>query len=119
TLKFAHCPQSVVPVMAAMPARSKKCRSTGILPVSPGRGRKHDGRDARHRQDACATAIGNLASKGARSSVTVLAQMDGKHDTTIIDQATPARTDNVTFMGHPKGLFYLAFTEGWERFSYY
>src|SRR5206468_2051712 len=24
-----------------------------------------------------------------------------------------------TFMGHPKGLFYLAFTEAWERFSYY
>jgi len=22
-------------------------------------------------------------------------------------------------MGHPKGLFYLAFTEGWERFSFY
>src|SRR5882724_1376531 len=24
-----------------------------------------------------------------------------------------------TFLGHPKGLFYLAFTEGWERFSFY
>src|SRR5881398_3727925 len=24
-----------------------------------------------------------------------------------------------TFMGHPKGLFYIAFTEAWERFSYY
>jgi POT family proton-dependent oligopeptide transporter len=23
------------------------------------------------------------------------------------------------FMGHPRGLFYLAFTEAWERFSYY
>src|SRR5256714_1216590 len=23
------------------------------------------------------------------------------------------------FLGHPKGLFYLAFTEGWERFSFY
>lgn len=23
------------------------------------------------------------------------------------------------FIGHPKGLFYLAFTEAWERFSYY
>ena len=22
-------------------------------------------------------------------------------------------------LGHPKGLFYLAFTEAWERFSYY
>ena len=25
----------------------------------------------------------------------------------------------VTFLGHPRGLFYLAFTEAWERFSYY
>ena len=24
-----------------------------------------------------------------------------------------------TFLGHPKGLFFLAFTEIWERFSYY
>ncbi len=24
-----------------------------------------------------------------------------------------------TFLGHPKGLFYLAFTEAWEQFSYY
>ena len=23
------------------------------------------------------------------------------------------------FLGHPKGLAYLAFTEAWERFSYY
>ena len=23
------------------------------------------------------------------------------------------------FFGHPKGLAYLAFTEAWERFSYY
>jgi len=29
------------------------------------------------------------------------------------------RTESVTFMGHPKGLFYLAFTEAWERFSFY
>ena len=26
---------------------------------------------------------------------------------------------NAAFMGHPGGLFYLAFTEAWERFSYY
>jgi POT family proton-dependent oligopeptide transporter len=26
---------------------------------------------------------------------------------------------DATFFGHPKGLFYLAFTEGWERFSFY
>src|SRR5437867_4385918 len=24
-----------------------------------------------------------------------------------------------TFLGHPKGLFFLAFTEAWERFSFY
>ena len=35
------------------------------------------------------------------------------------DEETPARRDDATFMGHPRGLFYLAFTEGWERFSYY
>ena len=35
------------------------------------------------------------------------------------DEETPARRGDATFMGHPRGLFYLAFTEGWERFSYY
>ncbi len=30
-----------------------------------------------------------------------------------------ARAAEQTFIGHPKGLFYLAFTEAWERFSYY
>jgi POT family proton-dependent oligopeptide transporter len=29
------------------------------------------------------------------------------------------RAGEATFLGHPKGLFYLAFTEAWERFSYY
>ncbi len=29
------------------------------------------------------------------------------------------RDSDTTFFGHPKGLFYLAFTEAWERFSYY
>lgn len=29
------------------------------------------------------------------------------------------RAGEVTILGHPKGLFYLAFTEAWERFSYY
>jgi POT family proton-dependent oligopeptide transporter len=38
-------------------------------------------------------------------------------------EATPAldiadRSDRA-FLGHPKGLAYLAFTEAWERFSYY
>ena len=35
------------------------------------------------------------------------------------DKETAARTGDATFLGHPRGLFYLAFTEGWERFSYY
>ena len=35
------------------------------------------------------------------------------------DEETPARRGDATFMGHPRGLFYLAFTEAWERFSYY
>jgi POT family proton-dependent oligopeptide transporter len=30
-----------------------------------------------------------------------------------------ARADDKTFMGHPRGLFFLAFTEAWERFSFY
>ena len=34
--------------------------------------------------------------------------------------AAPAESiGDDTFLGHPKGLAYLAFTEGWERFSYY
>ena len=35
--------------------------------------------------------------------------------------AQPAadRTGDGSFLGHPKGLAYLAFTEAWERFSYY
>ena len=28
-------------------------------------------------------------------------------------------SDDRAFLGHPKGLAYLAFTEAWERFSYY
>src|SRR5438128_6756456 len=34
-------------------------------------------------------------------------------------EATLTRAGDATVMGHPKGLFYLAFAEGWERFSYY
>jgi proton-dependent oligopeptide transporter, POT family len=30
-----------------------------------------------------------------------------------------AGADDTAFLGHPRGLFFLAFTEGWERFSYY
>jgi POT family proton-dependent oligopeptide transporter len=31
---------------------------------------------------------------------------------------TTAREGDTAFLGHPKGLGYLAFTEAWERFSY-
>lgn len=34
------------------------------------------------------------------------------------DQQTASHDDRA-FLGHPKGLAYLAFTEAWERFSYY
>src|SRR6266481_9147951 len=33
--------------------------------------------------------------------------------------ATSTLARGATFLGHPKGLLYLAFTEAWERFSYY
>ena len=33
--------------------------------------------------------------------------------------ATLTAVRGETFLGHPKGLLYLAFTEAWERFSYY
>ena len=35
------------------------------------------------------------------------------------NQTTSTRVGEQTVFGHPKGLFYLAFTEGWERFSFY
>ncbi len=34
-------------------------------------------------------------------------------------EAAVTRAGHAAFMGHPRGLFYLAFTEAWERFSYY
>lgn len=37
--------------------------------------------------------------------------------THVISMAEQQRA--ATFLGHPKGLAYLAFTEAWERFSYY
>ena len=43
--------------------------------------------------------------------------MEANHDT-ITGEAALRRRE-ATFLGHPKGLFYLAFTEAWERFSYY
>src|SRR5256884_8700246 len=45
--------------------------------------------------------------------------MAGEHDLITTREAVLTRAKEVTFMGHPKGLFYLAFTEAWERFSYY
>ncbi len=44
--------------------------------------------------------------------------MEDKHDLTTAGEAAPRRRD-ATFLGHPRGLFYLAFTEAWERFSFY
>ena len=32
---------------------------------------------------------------------------------------TTVRDGDTAFLGHPKALGYLAFTEAWERFSYY
>lgn len=31
----------------------------------------------------------------------------------------PLTKEDRAFLGHPKGLGFLAFTEAWERFSYY
>ena len=45
--------------------------------------------------------------------------MGGKHDTMTPGEAALARAGDATFLGHPKGLFYLVFTEAWERFSFY
>ena len=40
---------------------------------------------------------------------------------TVVDGAAPAQTSghSRTFLGEPQALAYLAFTEAWERFSYY
>jgi proton-dependent oligopeptide transporter, POT family len=45
--------------------------------------------------------------------------MGDKRDLTATREPVLTRAKEATFMGHPKGLFYLAFTEAWERFSYY
>ncbi|HWA29900.1 MAG TPA: peptide MFS transporter [Rhizomicrobium sp.] len=37
----------------------------------------------------------------------------------MVDVAAPASRTQGTFFGEPKALAYLAFTEAWERFSYY
>jgi POT family proton-dependent oligopeptide transporter len=36
-----------------------------------------------------------------------------------LDAPLPAAGDDHAFLGHPRGLAYLGFTEMWERFSYY
>jgi POT family proton-dependent oligopeptide transporter len=36
-----------------------------------------------------------------------------------LQPAASSSKDDRAFLGHPKGLGYLAFTEAWERFSYY
>jgi dipeptide/tripeptide permease len=43
--------------------------------------------------------------------------MEDKRDTMTTGDAALTRPGEATFMGHPKGLFYLAVTEAWERFS--
>jgi proton-dependent oligopeptide transporter, POT family len=45
--------------------------------------------------------------------------MEGKHELITTGEPVLTRAKEVSFLGHPKGLFYLAFTEGWERFSFY
>lgn len=39
--------------------------------------------------------------------------------TATADLPISGRNDDTVFFGHPRGLAYLAFTETWERFSYY
>ena len=38
---------------------------------------------------------------------------------TIAQSSQRQYIDDRTFLGHPRGLAYLAFTEMWERFSFY
>src|SRR5256885_12039501 len=45
--------------------------------------------------------------------------MAGEHDLITTREAVVTRAGDAALMGHPRGLFYLAFTEAWERFSYY
>jgi POT family proton-dependent oligopeptide transporter len=42
-----------------------------------------------------------------------------KKDFFMADASVPVTANDTSFLGHPKGLAYLAFTEAWERFSYY
>ena len=45
--------------------------------------------------------------------------MEGQQERTTKGEAKLTGAGVSTIMGHPRGLFYLAATEGWERFSYY
>lgn len=45
--------------------------------------------------------------------------MGDEHNAMNRGEAASRRAGDASFMGHPKGLFYLAFTEAWERFSFY
>ena len=45
--------------------------------------------------------------------------MTAAEATPDLDIAIRDNRDDTAFLGHPKGLGYLAFTEAWERFSYY
>jgi len=42
-----------------------------------------------------------------------------QHDVQHATQQSLQHQSDRAFLGHPRGLGYLAFTEGWERFSYY
>src|SRR5207253_9754180 len=45
--------------------------------------------------------------------------MKGNRDATLTGETRLAHAGDATFLGHPKGLFVLAATEAWERFSFY
>src|SRR5580700_8261735 len=44
---------------------------------------------------------------------------DGGSLSTIPGAPGAVRDTDHSFLGHPRGLAYIAFTEAWERFSYY
>src|SRR5438477_165620 len=45
--------------------------------------------------------------------------MKSNRDATLTGETRLAHAGDATFYSHPMRLFYLAFTEAWERFSYY
>jgi dipeptide/tripeptide permease len=42
-----------------------------------------------------------------------------KKDSSMADAALTDTQADTAFLGHPRGLAYLAFTEAWERFCFY